>query len=571
MIVAMFPGQGSQAVGMGQDLASAYDVARRTFEEADDVLGYALSEICFSGPAERLTATDVCQPALLATSVAAFRVAQEVGLAPGLVLGHSLGEYSALVAGGAMDYATALRTVAERGAAMREAGRAAPGGMAALLGPTDDEARALAEEAGEVWAANFNCPRQVVVSGSEAGIDRVVALAGERGVRVARLAVDGPFHSPLIAPAAERLRPALEEWEPSVPDPPFLSTTTCALEPPERMRRGAAGPAHLAGALRRRRAGGGGPGRRALRGAGPGRVLSGLVRRIRRDLPTAQVGEPGDLAALVDAISVAPAGALVPVALVTGASRGIGAAIARALAADGFDVAVGYAADAEGAADDGVSGRGPRAARGRTAGRRRGRGPGPGRSSRRAEEALGPLDAVVLNAGITRDGLAVRMSAEDWSAVIDTNLSGAFYTARPALRGMLRRRAGSIVAVSSVVGIIGNAGQVNYAAAKAGMLGMVRALAREAGSPRRPCQRRRSRLHRHRHDGGAQPTRSARACWPQTPLGRLGDAGGRRGRRGVPLLARRRLHHGRHPVGRRRAGDVMSEPHPRRRARASGS
>ena len=145
-----------------------------------------------------------------------------------------------------------------------------------------------------------------------------------------------------------------------------------------------------------------------------------------------------------------------------------------------------------------------------------------------AEEALGPLDAVVLNAGITRDGLAVRMSADDWTAVIDTNLSGAFYTARPALRGMLRRRAGSIVAVSSVVGIIGNAGQVNYAAAKAGMIGMVRALAREAGPPRGAGQRRRPRLHHHRHDGRAlrraarraagadppRPPRRARTTWP---------------------------------------------------------
>lgn len=169
------------------------------------------------------------------------------------------------------------------------------------------------------------------------------------------------------------------------------------------------------------------------------------------------------------------------VALVTGASRGIGAAVARALASDGFDVAVGYAADGAGAADTvaAVEALGRHAitlqadvadeAQAQT-------------MVEAAEEGLGPLDAVVLNAGITRDGLAVRMSAEDWSAVIDTNLSGAFYTARPALRGMLRRRAGSIVAVSSVVGLIGNPGQVNYAAAKAGMLGMVRALAREAGS-----------------------------------------------------------------------------------------
>ncbi|MDX6554517.1 MAG: 3-oxoacyl-[acyl-carrier protein] reductase [Miltoncostaeaceae bacterium] len=170
-----------------------------------------------------------------------------------------------------------------------------------------------------------------------------------------------------------------------------------------------------------------------------------------------------------------------PVALVTGASRGIGAAIAKGLARDGFDVAIGYAGGEAGATAtaDAVTALGRRAvilqadvsdeeaAAGLVA---------------RTEDELGPLDAVVLNAGITRDGLAVRMSADDWRAVIDTNLSGAFFVARPALRGMLRRRAGSIVAVSSVVGITGNAGQVNYAAAKAGLLGMVRSLAREAGS-----------------------------------------------------------------------------------------
>ena len=169
-----------------------------------------------------------------------------------------------------------------------------------------------------------------------------------------------------------------------------------------------------------------------------------------------------------------------PVALVTGASRGIGAACALALAADGFDVAIGYATDAEGAATTSaaVEGTGRRASTHQADVADEAQAQG---MVEAAEEALGPLDALVLNAGITRDGLAVRMSDEDWSAVIDTDLSGAFYTARPALRGMLRRRGGSIVAVSSVVGLIGNAGQVNYAAAKAGMIGMVRALAREAG------------------------------------------------------------------------------------------
>jgi 3-oxoacyl-[acyl-carrier protein] reductase len=168
------------------------------------------------------------------------------------------------------------------------------------------------------------------------------------------------------------------------------------------------------------------------------------------------------------------------VALVTGASRGIGAACARALAAAGFDVAVGYASDADGAAATvaGVEAAGRRAVAHAADVADEGQAAA---MVEAVEEALGPLDALVLNAGITRDGLAVRMSADDWSAVIDTNLSGAFYTARPALRGMLRRRSGSIVAVSSIVGLTGNAGQANYAAAKAGLIGLVRALAREAG------------------------------------------------------------------------------------------
>ncbi|HWH14317.1 MAG TPA: 3-oxoacyl-[acyl-carrier-protein] reductase [Miltoncostaeaceae bacterium] len=169
-----------------------------------------------------------------------------------------------------------------------------------------------------------------------------------------------------------------------------------------------------------------------------------------------------------------------PVALVTGASRGIGAASAAALAADGFDVAVGFVADAAGAdrtaaavaaaGRRGVTVQGDQAVEDQAAA-----------MVARAEEELGPLDALVLNAGVTRDGLALRMSAEDWRTVIDTNLTGAFFVARAALRGMLRRRAGSIVAVSSVVGITGNAGQANYAAAKAGLIGMAKSLAREAG------------------------------------------------------------------------------------------
>ncbi len=296
--VALFPGQGAQAVGMGRALAERFPAARRAFEEADDVLGYGLSRICFEGPAERLTETDVCQPALVATSTAAWRVASEAGLRPAVVMGHSLGEYSALVAACAMTYADALRIVAERGAAMRDAGRAAPGAMAAVMGLSDDDARALAAEAGDVWPANFNCPGQVVVSGSAAGVERLLGLAAARGHRTARLQVDGAFHSPLMAPAAQRLRPALDAWEPEPPDPAFLSTTTCAAEPPERMREvllaQLTAPVRFGDAVAA-----------ALEGGadrfvelGHGRVLSGLVKRVRRDAAVAQVGEPADVEAI---------------------------------------------------------------------------------------------------------------------------------------------------------------------------------------------------------------------------------------------------------------------------------
>ena len=298
MIVAMFPGQGAQAVGMGRALAREYEPARRAFEEADDVLGWSVSRLCFEGPIEDLTATDVCQPALLTTSVAAFRAGAEAGLVPDLVMGHSLGEYSALVASGALPFDEGLRIVAERGAAMKAAGRTAPGAMAALLGPSDDEARALAAEAGDAWPANYNYPGQVVVSGSLEAIDRLMEIAAERGVRATRLVVDGPFHSPLVAPAAERLRPALEAWEPGTPSPGFLSTTTCAVEPSERLREvlldQLTSPVRFGDAVATALD----LGAESMIEVGPGRVLSGLVARVLRSLPTRQVGEPADLAGL---------------------------------------------------------------------------------------------------------------------------------------------------------------------------------------------------------------------------------------------------------------------------------
>jgi [acyl-carrier-protein] S-malonyltransferase len=286
---------------MGRALAEAFPVARAAFEEADEVLGYPLSAACFEGPMELLTRTDVCQPAILATSIAALRAGREQGLRGDLVMGHSLGEYTALVAAGAMGYAEALRLVAERGEAMQRAAEARGGTMAAVLGMSDDDVEALCAEAGDVWPANLNCPGQVVASGTAEGIERLLALVAARGGKGARLSVGGAFHSPLMAPAADRLEPALRAWTPREPSPAFLSTTTVALESAERLRgvlleqltRPVRFGASVSAALER--------GVERFVEVGHGRVLSGLVRRVRRDVPTVQVGIPDDVAALVGA------------------------------------------------------------------------------------------------------------------------------------------------------------------------------------------------------------------------------------------------------------------------------
>jgi [acyl-carrier-protein] S-malonyltransferase len=212
-IAFLFPGQGSQAVGMGKELAENYAVARRTFEEADEALGYKLSELCFAGPEEKLKLTEITQPAILTVSVAAWRVLQEKGLQPDLVAdyvaGHSLGEYSAHVAAGTLAFADAVRTVRNRGRYMQEAVPVGVGAMAAILGMPANQVSEIAAEAahGEVCqAANINSPEQIVISGHAGAVERAIKLAHARGAKKAvHLPVSAPFHCSLMQPAQDRL------------------------------------------------------------------------------------------------------------------------------------------------------------------------------------------------------------------------------------------------------------------------------------------------------------------------------------------------------------------------------
>lgn len=211
----IFPGQGSQHAGMGKELADNFKSARISFEEADDALGFSLSRLCFEGPEEDLKLTANTQPAILAASVAALRVLREESpLTPSFLAGHSLGEYSALVASGALDFADALRTVRARGSFMQDAVPVGVGAMAAILGAEADQLAEICAEAaqGEVVSpANFNSPGQIVVAGHTGAVNRAIEIAKAKGFRKAMLLpVSAPFHCALMQKAAERLAETLQ-------------------------------------------------------------------------------------------------------------------------------------------------------------------------------------------------------------------------------------------------------------------------------------------------------------------------------------------------------------------------
>lgn len=215
-IALIFPGQGSQIVGMGKELAEKYPEARQTFEEADAALGYKLSQLCFEGPEEQLRLTEITQPAILTTSVAALRVLETRIPKPCSVSGHSLGEYSAHVAAGTFSFSDAVRTVRNRGKYMQEAVPVGVGTMAAILGMEFEKVAAVCQEAanGEVCSpANINSPEQIVISGNTAAVERATRLADERGAKRAKvLPVSAPFHCSLMKPAQDRLEEDLKKF-----------------------------------------------------------------------------------------------------------------------------------------------------------------------------------------------------------------------------------------------------------------------------------------------------------------------------------------------------------------------
>jgi len=288
MIAFVFPGQGSQKVGMGKALADQHRVCRDTFAEADEALGRSLSRLCFEGPDDQLVLTENTQPALLATSIAMYRLLREMGLEPDLVAGHSLGEYSAHVAAGTLEFGDALRIVERRGRYMQEAVPVGSGGMAAVLGLDGEQVRLACEEAAEgevVSPANLNAPGQVVIAGMAGAVARAGARAKVHGARrVIPLQVSAPFHCALMAPAEAQLEPELRALDARRPAVPVIANVDAT---PKRDAAAAidalvaqvSRPVLWEACVRRLAS----EGVRTYVEVGPGNVLSGLVKKIHHE------------------------------------------------------------------------------------------------------------------------------------------------------------------------------------------------------------------------------------------------------------------------------------------------
>jgi [acyl-carrier-protein] S-malonyltransferase len=303
-IAFCFPGQGSLEVGMGREVATTVPESMNVFERCSAATGMDLMRLCFEGTEEELVETEVQQPALVATSLAVLAAIRERGIKPDFVVGHSVGEFAALAAAGALRFEEAVVLVRERGLAMADAARKNPGSMAAILGLDDEVVERICRRILNVWPANYNCPGQIVVSGENPAIDEACAEAEREGARRAiKLRVSGAFHSPLVARAADRLRPALDRVKFAEPASPFMSTVTARVESAKRM-----GPLlveQLTAPVRFTQA------TQALMmegvhtfvEVGPGNVLAGLVKRIDRNVKTVSVSTPEEIDKLEETLS----------------------------------------------------------------------------------------------------------------------------------------------------------------------------------------------------------------------------------------------------------------------------
>jgi [acyl-carrier-protein] S-malonyltransferase len=288
----MFPGQGSFELGMGREIAEHDPAAMEVYETGSIASGLDLKHLCFEGSAEELTKTELQQPALVATSLAINAALRARGIEPDFVVGHSVGEFSALGAARSLGIAETIALVRERGLATAAAAKASPGSMAAILGLADEVVEALCRKVHNVWPANYNCPGQLVVSGETDAVDEMCDEAEREGARrTVRLKVAGAFHSPLVGLAAERLRPAIDKIDFKTPTSHFMSTVTARLEDAQRYRtllvEQLTAPVKFTQSARELI----GHGVTTFVEVGPGNVLSGLLKRIDSSVKAISVND----------------------------------------------------------------------------------------------------------------------------------------------------------------------------------------------------------------------------------------------------------------------------------------
>ncbi len=303
-IAFCFPGQGSLEAGMGREIAEAFPEAMEVFRVGSEAAELDLRHLCFEGSEDELVDTAVQQPALVATSLAVLAALKARGIEPDYVVGHSVGEFAALAAVNTLPADQTIALVRERGLAMAEAARDRPGSMAAILGLEDAIVERLCRQILGVWPANYNCPGQIVVSGENPAVDECCEQAEDEGARrTVKLRVSGAFHSPLVAHAAERLRPAVERIKFHEPTAPFMSTVTAKIEPAHRMAgllvEQLTAPVKFtqaASELARE-------GVKTFVEVGPGNVLSGLLRRIDKTVKAIPVNNPAGLQKLEEELA----------------------------------------------------------------------------------------------------------------------------------------------------------------------------------------------------------------------------------------------------------------------------
>ncbi len=299
-LVFVFPGQGSQSVGMGKELVSKYSAAAGIYDQAGEALGRDIARLCFEGPEEELARTENAQVALFVHSMAVAAVLHEMDVSADVVTGHSLGEYSALCSAGSISFVECLNLVAKRGEAMGKAAAERPGAMAAILGLEDEKVEQICSESGEVWPVNYNSPGQLVVSGETSSVERAMLRADEAGAKkTVRLAVSGSFHSPLMRPAAGVMKKELATVRFSDPSPPFLSSISCGYEEAgslaDLLVRQVVSPVRWRQAVEELIQ----DGAEMFVEAGNGKALCGLIRRINRSVATAAVSDPESIDKLI--------------------------------------------------------------------------------------------------------------------------------------------------------------------------------------------------------------------------------------------------------------------------------